>query len=119
LDYSAGICGGLEGLAAAAALDGEAQRAAQLLGAAAALHESVGFVLEPDQALVVDPAVDRARTQLGEEAFAATWEAGRALTLEQAIAYALEENDGDSVASIGTTSSTIADTGVGERRPEN
>jgi hypothetical protein len=30
------------------------------------------------------------RAALGEEAFAAAWAAGRAMTLEQAIAYALE-----------------------------
>ncbi len=32
-----------------------------------------------------------ARTALGEEAFLAAWEEGRAMTLEQAVEYALEE----------------------------
>ena len=35
--------------------------------------------------------VNRARGMLEEEAFAAAWAEGRAMTLEQAIAYALEE----------------------------
>jgi hypothetical protein len=34
-----------------------------------------------------------ARAQLDEATFGAAWEAGRALTLEQAIAYALGEAD--------------------------
>ncbi len=34
-----------------------------------------------------------ARAQLGEEGFAAAWKAGAALTLEQAIAYALDESN--------------------------
>jgi hypothetical protein len=32
-----------------------------------------------------------ARAQLGEEAFTAAWATGQAMSLEQAIAYALEE----------------------------
>ena len=38
---------------------------------------------EADQAAV--------RTELGEAAFVVAWEDGRAMTLEQAIVYALEE----------------------------
>jgi len=37
--------------------------------------------------------VAAARSQLDEAAFATAWAAGQALTLEQAIAYALEEPD--------------------------
>jgi tetratricopeptide (TPR) repeat protein len=42
-----------------------------------------------------------AHAQLGEEAFAAAWAAGRAISLEQAIAYALEGSAVDSVSSSG------------------
>jgi len=38
-----------------------------------------------------DHAVARVRAALGEQAFETAWTEGRALTLEQAIAYALEE----------------------------
>jgi hypothetical protein len=38
-----------------------------------------------------DRDVAVARAQLGETAFAAAWAEGRAMTLEQAVAYALEE----------------------------
>jgi len=34
-----------------------------------------------------------ARAQLGEDAFASAWAAGRALPLEQVITYALDESN--------------------------
>jgi hypothetical protein len=40
------------------------------------------------------------RVQLDEATFAVAWEEGRALTLEQAITYALEESDGETQAPI-------------------
>ena len=36
--------------------------------------------------------VAAARTELGEEAFAAAWAEGRAMSMQQAIAYALDES---------------------------
>jgi predicted ATPase/DNA-binding XRE family transcriptional regulator len=89
LDYPEGICWGLEGLACVAAQAGKVERACRLLGAAEALHESTGFVVDSDQRVVLDPAIKRARVQLGEESFAAAWVAGRAMTLEQVITEAL------------------------------
>ncbi|MEO7911235.1 MAG: tetratricopeptide repeat protein [Roseiflexaceae bacterium] len=89
LDYPEGICWGLEGLACVAVHVGEAKRACQLLGAAEALHKSGGFVIDPLQNVILDPAVERARAQLGDDAFATAWDSGRALTLEQALAEAL------------------------------
>jgi predicted ATPase len=100
-----GICCCLEGLACAAALDGQAERAAQLLGAAEVLHDSIGMVIDPDGQLVVDHTLERARAQLSEQAFLTAWGAGRAMALEQAIAYALERSEGDSIVSIRATSS--------------
>jgi len=76
-----------------AAAQGQAQRAARLLGSAEALRETIGAPL---------PVSDRAhydydryaasiRVALGEERMAAAWAEGRAMTLEQAIACALED----------------------------
>jgi hypothetical protein len=93
LDYPEGICWGLEGLAASAALAGEAERACRLLGAAEALHEVFGFVIDPDQRVILDPAVARVRAHLGEEAFVTAWATGQAMPLEQTIAYALSGTD--------------------------
>jgi hypothetical protein len=44
-----------------------------------------------------------ARPQLDDATFAAAWAAGRVITLEQAIAYALEGSEVDAVSSIATT----------------
>jgi hypothetical protein len=47
-----------------------------------------------------DCAIAAACIQLDDATFAAAWAAGRAMTLEQAIAYALESSDVGSLASI-------------------
>lgn len=64
------------------------QRAACLLGAAAALRAPGGSVVD----LVDQPEYERQltllRTQLREPTFAATWAKGQAMTLAQAIEYA-------------------------------
>ena len=82
----------LEGLAAVAGARGEAERAARLFGAAEAFLEVVGGPVysyyRPDRARRAH-LIAAGRTALGEPAFAAAWEEGRALTFEEAVAYAL------------------------------
>lgn len=80
----------LAGLGSAAALDGQPERAAQLWGAAEQLRQAIGCRSAPAARTTYERALGLAHAQLGEEAFAAAWAAGRALTLEQAIAYALD-----------------------------
>ena len=94
----------LEGMAELAAAQSQPKRAAQLLGAAQNLRDEVGTPLHPPDRVERDRIAATARAQLGEDAFAATWAAGRAMTLEQAIAYALERSNADSVDSIGLSS---------------
>jgi hypothetical protein len=72
----------------AAAL-GEAERAARLFGAEERLREG-----EADPVEALDPADDHrskvaVRAVLGEDAFAAAWAEGQAMTIEEACAYAL------------------------------
>jgi hypothetical protein len=81
--------GALEGLAAAAGGQEEWERATQLLGAAAALREAIGAPPTPRERCRVERSVAAARAALGEEAFAAAWAAGQALTWEDAVALAL------------------------------
>ncbi len=83
------VAGSLLGPATVALESGQAERAARLLGASAALHEEIGAV--PPAALPGDlgNGPERARAALGEEAFAAAWAAGRAFSVEEAIADAL------------------------------
>jgi predicted ATPase len=81
----------LVGLAEALAVAGRGERAARLLGAGTALREALGMVLGAFDRADIEAAVAPARAALGEEAWAAAFAAGRALTLEEAIAEALDE----------------------------
>ena len=70
-------------------LEGEHQSAARLMGAAEALREFIFVAVEPlddDH----DRRVERVRASLDEPTFAAGMAVGWLMTLEQAIAYALE-----------------------------
>ena len=66
-------------------------RAARLLGAAEAQCEAIGAALWPPDRLEHERTVAAVQGALGEAACVAAWAAGRAMTLEQAIAYALED----------------------------
>jgi hypothetical protein len=86
-----GIAECLAGLAGVAGVKGKADRAASLFGAAEAAREALGVVLWPANRIDHDRNVATIRAQLNGAAFAATWAEGRAMALEQAVAYALEE----------------------------
>jgi tetratricopeptide (TPR) repeat protein len=81
----------LEDLAGLAGRQGEAERAIRLLGAEEAFCETLGA--HPPVAIVAEyeRTVREGRAVLGEADFAARWAEGRAMSLEQAIDYALEE----------------------------
>jgi predicted ATPase/DNA-binding SARP family transcriptional activator len=85
----------LEGLVAVAAAQGQPERAARLFGAAKALREEIGVPLLPSDRTDYDRDVAAARAALGEEAFTAAWAEGRAMSLNQAIAYALADGSDD------------------------
>jgi tetratricopeptide (TPR) repeat protein len=89
---SGGIGASLAACAALAAARGQPERAARLYGSAAAL--TVGNLggrhrLPHDQA-VQERHINILHTQLDEATFNAAWQAGFALTLDQAIDLALE-----------------------------
>jgi predicted ATPase len=84
-----GYC--FEGLAAVLALTGREEEASKLLGAAEALRESLGVGLAPAEQATHDQTVAAVQGALGEERFSAAWRQGRELALDEAIAYALEE----------------------------
>src|SRR5262249_39680077 len=65
-------------------------RAARLLGAAEALREAIGFDWGAADRPVHERTAAAVRSQLDEAAFAAAWAEGRAMSSEEAIAYALE-----------------------------
>lgn len=66
----------------------------RLLGAAEALREEMGKPLRLRERGEYDQLLSSARAALGEEAAAAAWEAGRAMSLQQAVEYALYEAAG-------------------------
>jgi non-specific serine/threonine protein kinase len=80
----------LHGLAAVAELHGRSENAARVLGAADALRETIGASLAPFEQGMHDRTARAARVALGQAQFDAAWTAGRALSLDEAVAYALE-----------------------------
>jgi predicted ATPase/DNA-binding SARP family transcriptional activator len=84
-----GYC--FEGLAGVLALTGRPEEAARLLGAAKGLRESLGVGLAPAEQATHDETVEAIRGALGEKSFSAAWRQGRELALDEAIAFALEE----------------------------
>jgi predicted ATPase/DNA-binding CsgD family transcriptional regulator len=84
----------LEGFACVAGARREAERAAQLWGAAQALHEAEGIPREnTDWLAEADARISAVRSGLGEEGWEAAWGKGRAMTLEEAIEYALSAQE--------------------------
>jgi hypothetical protein len=81
----------LDGLAWVACAEGRVERAARLLGAEEALRERVGAIVPAVIQAEHDRAAATVRASLPEPALAALWQEGRAMTLPQAVAYALEE----------------------------
>ncbi len=84
--------GCLEGLASLAYHQGHLRRAATLLGAVEASHAALGRPrYSPASQIKHEERVASTRAGLGEATFATAWAEGRAMTLEQAIEYALAD----------------------------
>ncbi len=90
-----GIAVALEALGALALAEDQTEdqleQAARLFGAAQALREIINAPLSPATRFAHAQRVNNVHIQLGEEAFARAWASGQAMTLEQAIALALEQ----------------------------
>jgi len=82
----------METLAEVMTAAGEYERAAHLFGAAETLREAVGASVlafyQPDY----ERAIGMARTALGQQRCESCWTAGRALSPDEAVAYALGES---------------------------
>jgi non-specific serine/threonine protein kinase len=87
-----GIASALQGLAGPVGAKGQAERAAQLIGAGEALYEAMGVRPQSSDQSEIDRIVAAVREQLDEAAFEAARAAGRAMSLEEAVAYALGED---------------------------
>ncbi len=79
----------LEGLAGIACAQRQAARAVRLFGAADAVRTAISLPLSVADRAEHECTLRDARVELGEEVFASAWMAGRRMTLEQAMEYAL------------------------------
>jgi predicted ATPase/class 3 adenylate cyclase len=85
-----GMCVILDNLADKARIDGDHVRALRLGGASEAMKEATG-AQAPPQLLDLPDLREEARGTLSEEAIGAAWEEGRAMSIEQLVAYARQE----------------------------
>ncbi|MGH2560748.1 MAG: tetratricopeptide repeat protein [Thermomicrobiales bacterium] len=99
----------LEGLAAAAGIQGHGDRAARLFAAAAAIRIAIDEVMSPASRAIYEPRMAAIRKKLGDVAFAAAWEAGRMLTVGQAIDEAFVVAAESMAASAAYQSSVAAE----------
>jgi len=72
--------------AALAIAEGDFERAALLSGAGAALKEPLGEIATPLRMLQIEDPVPVARAELGDGAFEAAFQAGRAMSVEEMVA---------------------------------
>ena len=62
------------------------------MSAAEALREASSSPMTPQERVEYDNEVASLRTGMDEKSFVLLWEEGRAMTMEQAIEYALQED---------------------------
>lgn len=86
-----GIADGLEAAAAICAATRYAERAGQLVEAAATLRERTNVTALPYLSVIWRPWVERAAEALGERGWAAAREQGRSLALREAVALAADQ----------------------------
>jgi non-specific serine/threonine protein kinase len=105
----------LDGLASHAAMVGQPQRAARLLGAAEKLQAETGVRLMPHVDLLLSQARETISTSLGAPALESEVRAGRRMAKDEAIAYALEEKK---TARPAATPATTGTTPLSKREVE-
>jgi predicted ATPase/class 3 adenylate cyclase len=84
----------LEGSACLAGAKGETQRAVRLWGAAQNLHETKGIPRDDDFLTEADARISAVRSGMEGKAWEEAFRQGRAMTLDEAVSYALEEASG-------------------------
>ncbi len=85
-----GVAECLEGLASVAVAAAQARRAAALLGAAWAVRDLIQVPLTPHDLASHERDLNAARKALGNAEFAAAWDEGRAMSMDQAVDFVLE-----------------------------
>ncbi len=90
--YTTTVSYPLEALAILASAQNQMERAARLIGAAESLYIPLRFEMSAAARTEHDQAVETTRAALGEDGFTAAYQEGSRMTLDEAIAYALEED---------------------------
>ncbi|HXQ33447.1 MAG TPA: hypothetical protein VN843_05445, partial [Anaerolineales bacterium] len=93
LGHRAAIANQLECFAFIAKAQEQPERAAKLFGAAEALREKINIAMTPQERNEYDLEIADLRANMDEKVFASHLAEGRSLTMEQAVDFALEEND--------------------------
>ena len=81
----------LEAFTAVAVAQGDLPRAARLFGATESFYSLLRFLMSPLERDIHDRDLAATRAALGEEVFSALWEEGLGMTIEQVVAYTLDE----------------------------
>jgi hypothetical protein len=89
-----GVIESLEGLAGLAAATAAPRRAARLWGAADALRQETGYARSVYESIAYERQLKAVRAILMAEAFDQAWDEGRAMSLDDAVRYALDEQAG-------------------------
>jgi hypothetical protein len=89
-----GVIESLGGFASVAAATATPRRAARLWGAADALRPEFGNARSVHLSTAYERQVKAVRALLTSEAFDQAWDEGRAMTLDDAVRYALDEQAG-------------------------
>jgi non-specific serine/threonine protein kinase len=76
---------------------GDPVRSARLCGASQALHESMGARLSAGERAYFEPHLAAARARLDNATWETAWAEGRAMTLDQAVEYALSARAPDEI----------------------
>jgi hypothetical protein len=99
LSFLEGIAFALEGLATVALATNSTLQAVHLWACAEILREQGGAAMSPAHRRRYDGEVESAKTQLSAGAFDKAWTNGLAMTLDEAVRYALQ----GSISSPGST----------------
>lgn len=85
----------LEGFARLATAEGQAARALRLAGATDTLRRTFGVAIGPLGEAAFERSLEPAWQALGDEEATAAWEQGRTMALEEALAFALGDAEGE------------------------
>jgi hypothetical protein len=92
IGHRAAIAHQLECFAFIAKSQEQGQRAARLFGAAEALREKINIPMNSKERIEYDKEIASLRAGMDEKSYTSNWAEGRAMSMDQAIEFALTKN---------------------------